>query len=503
MSRWHRTGLVAILPWLLPISTVAGATNVAATVSTTSVRVRLERLRGPVSISGMGLRYSGSESGASVMERPRAAAAAATATAMFQFQSIRVQWQPVTDESGSGGDDDGGRGRGEEARWTLEDRDTGARLASWRAKSLEVSGDGLRLNLKPVPSRLSLIASAKGVDLIANMDVEDYLRGVLPSEMPADWPLEALKAQAVAARTFALYRRESRERVNAPYHLESSVMDQVFSFPLFEEGAEASRANADRAVRETRGLVLQDERRRPFAAYFHADCGGRTEEAAKMWGGRSRGHTGSGGSSSDGDGDGHGRGGSGSGDDGGVRRSGTAIDGACPLNPLARWSLSLSFDEIARRFRSSMRNWTMRGDLNLMRSPMERSPAGLVSMFVPESARVASLELLDRTPSGRVANVRVRWSDGRETMFSGHELRMALGTEKLRSTNFQLKRREGFFEFVGRGFGHGVGLCQWGARHLAMNGKGFRDILKHYYPNAVLARDVPNTREVNVTREPL
>lgn len=431
--------------------TVVGATNVVAAVDATNVRVKLERLRGPVSISGMGLRYWGSGTpGALVMKRSRVAPAA------FQFQSIRVQWRPITDDNGGGGGGESG-----EAHWTLEDRDTGARLASWRAKSLELSGDGLRLNLKPVPSRLSLIASSKGVDLIANMEVEDYLRGVLPSEMPVDWPLEALKAQAVAARTFALYRRESREKANAPYHLESSVMDQMFSFPLFEEGAEASRANADRAVRETRGWVLQDEQHRPFAAYFHADCGGRTEEAAKMWGRRENENR----------------------SGGRVRRLGTATDEACPLNPLARWSLSLSFDEIARRFRNSMR------------SPMGRNPAGL--MFVSDSARVASLELLDRTPSGRVANVLVRWSDGRETTFSGHELRMALGTEKLRSTNFQLKQRDGFFEFVGRGFGHGVGLCQWGAKHLAANGKGFRDILKHYYPNAILARGK------DVTREPL
>jgi stage II sporulation protein D len=319
--------------------------------------------------------------------------------------------------------------------WTLEDRDTGQVIASVRAEELEVEGFNLRLNLKPAPGRLRFVPTQVGsVDVIASLDLEEYVRGVLPSEMPATWPLETLKAQAIAARTYALFRKQIREREQGKYDVESTVMDQVFFAPDLNDESEA-RAQVDRALEETRGVVLLDHAARPFATYFHADCGGHTEEPSQVWGTS--------------------------------ERLGTARDEGCPSSPLAHWSLKLSSQEIAERLQPR------------------------------KGLALADIQIASRTPFGRVDSVKLRWNNGSSQILSSHLFRMAIGFDRLRSTRFTIVResgREAGLEglagrliFKGLGHGHGVGLCQWGARHLALKGKSYREILAHYYPRATLS----------------
>src|SRR5690606_24303180 len=116
---------------------------------------------------------------------------------------------------------------------------------------------------------------------------------------------------------------------------------------------------------------------------------------------------------------------------------GTTVDQACPASPAGNWTAQLASEDIAKRFK--------KGDLALL-----------------------DLDAVSRTASGRVERMRLKWSDGSEQMVSGHEFRMAIGFDRLKSTKFDLAKHEGRgFEITGRGYGHGVGLCQWGARHLA------------------------------------
>lgn len=361
------------------------------------VRVRLSKVKTSFSLSGMNLRFPG-----------------ANERAAESFRAIRVSWKPSLQKNKG-------------YLFKVEDRDTRELLAQFHAQAFEVAGQNLRMSLKPVPERLSVVPTGLvEADLIGRMDLETYLKGVLPAEMPSSWPLEALKAQAVAARTFALYRIRQREKVQAPYHLESTVMDQVF---FINEETGDSLKNAERAIHETRGFVLRDERGGPFAAYFHADCGGRTEEARAVWGNG--------------------------------EKLGTAIDGACPLSPQARWLAVLSAEEIARRL---------------------REPGN--------SASLLELAALTETGSGRVENLALKWGNGSQTQVSGHRFRMALGFDRIKSTNFKLQKLAGGrYEFIGRGHGHGVGLCQWGSRHLALEGRSFKEILQHYYPAARLSDD--------------
>ena len=371
---------------------------VAAPSFADTIRVRLQRLSTPISLSGMGVRYP-----------------SAPMNTGLGFRALKIQW----------------RKDGPQITWTIKDRDTNLTVAIVRARTLELSGLSLRLNLKSVPDRLSLVPAGRSVDLVAKMNLEDYLRGVVPSEMPNGWPIEALKAQAVAARTYALHRKS--QRADASYDVEADVTDQVFLNPLGLPTAKAS-SNAEIAVRETRGVVLLDETGRALPTYFHADCGGRTEEARDVWGQG--------------------------------EEQGTAVDSGCPVNPNARWSARFSARELGTKF---------------------------------NKLRLARLDLVDRTASGRIGHLRLRWSDGDENLVSGNEFRMAIGHDRLRSTLFEVVRVGDHFEFRGQGFGHGAGLCQWGAKNLAAGGAFYTEILLHYYPKAVIREPNEALNEVGAS----
>lgn len=111
-------------------------------------------------------------------------------------------------------------------------------------------------------------------DVVNKMPLEDYLKGVLPGEMNPRWPEEALKAQAVASRTYALFKmiehREDR------YDVRSDVMSQVY------KGKSAHHLASDRAILLTRGQILA-HRGKVFSAYFHSTCGGHTAKAEAHW----------------------------------------------------------------------------------------------------------------------------------------------------------------------------------------------------------------------------
>ncbi|MES2964283.1 MAG: SpoIID/LytB domain-containing protein [Bdellovibrionota bacterium] len=382
--------LVSLFIFMLSSSAFA-APNVSAS---NEIRVRLQSLqKGPVPVSGIALRYPGSVPGA------------------MGFQALKVSWRK------------GSKGR---SAWTIEDRDTSRVVSRFEAKTLEVVGMGLRVGLQSMPDRLSFAPRPTGaLDVIARLGLEAYIRGVLPSEMPASWPLEALKAQAIAARTFALFRKQARAKVNATYDVESDVMDQVYRNPLGDEPLSSKKSEAvERAIRETKGVVLLAAGTHPFATFFHADCGGHTEEPGRVWGAS--------------------------------ESVGTARDESCPTNPMASWSLHLDPEAIAKKFKVA--------------------------------GHLQAMKVLEKTSSGRIGKLQMKWSDGSTVVVSGHEFRMTMGHDKVRSAKFEVRKDvDGGFDLVGQGFGHGVGMCQWGARHLAKVGRGYREILAHYFPKATFS----------------
>jgi stage II sporulation protein D len=248
------------------------------------------------------------------------------------------------------------------------------------------------------------------------LDVETYVTGIVSSELPRGWPLATYQAQAVAARTFAMWQKY--RRLDLPYHMESSVLDQVYG------GAEREHDLARQAASSTRGLVLTSHRHLA-QAYFHASCGGKTESAREGWGTELPYLPGS-------------------------------TCGACGDANRYRWSASLSLADARKAFRKLL------------------------------GADLESIEIETKTRTGRVKTAKLK-GHGKTKSVSGGDLRRVLGYNALFSTAIDSLAVEGDRIVIkGRGSGHGVGLCQWGARGLALRGDSFEQILTRYYPGARL-----------------
>lgn len=236
--------------------------------------------------------------------------------------------------------------------------------------------------------------------------LEDYLVGVLGSEMPKSFPLEALKAQAIAARTYALNKK--LEQYGQPFHLGSSVISQVY------KGLDVEDPRTREAVDSTRGLVLT-WMLQPIEAYFHASCGGKTESGGEALG-RDLPYL-------------------------------KAVDCPCGKLPTSHWTLKLGAADL--------------------------KPLG--------TAKSAAIQVQGRTPTGRARRV----SLGSRSM-DAVTFRERIGYMKLKSLAFDVEKAKDGWVIEGHGFGHGAGLCQWGARVYAEKGWGYEKILQHYYPGTEL-----------------
>jgi stage II sporulation protein D len=158
--------------------------------------------------------------------------------------------------------------RGSEGRVVAAGR-TVARLTIASPEILTINGKGYK-------GRFDIYPAERGLLVVDEIPIEDYLVGLINCEISSLWPVEAVKAQAVIARSYALYQKDSRR--TALYHLESSVMDQVY------EGVDIEDNRAARAVSETAGEVLTFDGS-IIQAFYHSNCGGHTEAAVNVWGG--------------------------------------------------------------------------------------------------------------------------------------------------------------------------------------------------------------------------
>ena len=283
-----------------------------------------------------------------------------------------------------------------------------------------------------------------GLRIVTRLGLEAYLAGVLPNEVRPNWPADALKAQAVAARTFALYHIQTRRADD----YDVSLIAQEW------KPASAHTLTTRQAVEWTTGMALL-ERGGLFPAYFAAECGGQTtpvrhyialtEPVAALAGVRC------------------------------PRCSGSIKDEM----PYA-WKWSIGPDELARQLSPRLRPPIPPGQsIVAVEAYDDRITTG------PTRAR----PLTDR--QGRASVVVVRLRNRNEYSIPAAEFRLAVGSDRdrLASTWFRARKdADGRFVFEGKGRGHGVGLCQMGMRYLAaVEGRRFEDILKWYYPGATLA----------------
>ncbi len=274
-----------------------------------------------------------------------------------------------------------------------------------------VTGTGpIRLGARTLSRLVQVELGAGGLLVIEELPLDDYVAGVLSGELPRSFPPEAQRAQAVAARTYALVRKIEAEAAGRGWHLGANVLSQVYAGaapnPVARAAADATRGEV---------LVFGNE---PVEAFFHATCGGSTEA--------------------------------------GLAALGRDLPylpevpcGRCNEAPGARWKLTRTGAELAR------------------------------AVGLP--AAVTAARVVERSPSGRVARVELV-AGGKVVTLNAIDLRQRVGYGKLPSLAFEVSERRGVFTFEGRGQGHGAGLCQWGAAGMARQGKGYAEILAHYYP---------------------
>ena len=275
------------------------------------------------------------------------------------------------------------------------------------------------VNGKQYRGGLQLLQRGGGMTVINIVPSEQYLRGVLPEEMPPSWPKEAVKSQAVAARTFALKNRKRHE--SEGYDLCSTTHCQLYT------GMAEEDPDADAAIKETYGEVLFSKLGGSLIdAPFHTDSGGMTENSEEVWGNPSP----------------H------------LRAAKELQTGTQP------WSKSVPLDVFQSKF-----------DVGSIKK-IELSPLEI------------GKKTKDRTTSGRVKTVCIVGSKGSKIV-SGTDMRSLFG---LKSTLFSMKLSGKQVTFSGFGWGHGIGMSQWGAKAFAERGDDYKKILAHYYQNIMIKK---------------
>jgi len=336
--------------------------------------------------------------------------------------------------------------RREGGHWRLED---GAGRAVWSSGD---SSDGPIQILEVRPEGEGILAvgtegesryrgvlrfAARGADrfaIVNVLDIEDYLAGVVGSEMPSHWHKAALRAQCIAARTYAIYTMNCYRR--ADWDLGSTQASQVY------RGLESEVRRIREVVDETRGLVLAygpADRERIFPTFYSSTCGGHTQDAGAVFG-----------------------------------VSAAPLKGRrCPhcgaVAPAGRY-----------RWPAVNIGKEQASDLLLKRYSMLR-----------RLERVATIEITRRSDYGRVEQVVLTGVNGQRRRIGGEELRLALTDPErpLLSSWYRLADAGEAWRFEdGHGWGHGVGLCQYGSEQMAKRGKDSVAILDFYYPQSMLLR---------------
>ncbi|MBI3556943.1 MAG: SpoIID/LytB domain-containing protein [Deltaproteobacteria bacterium] len=267
---------------------------------------------------------------------------------------------------------------------------------------------------------------------VNHVDLEKYIAGLLNSEMSAKWSMQALMAQAIAARTYAIYQMKESSTAHyrglkPPFDLDSSVKDQVY------EGANMERYKAIQAVQQTHGQVLTFDGK-PIKAFYHSTCGGHTETPDRVWGMR-------------------------------LPYLRSVQCDFCQKSPRYNWAYSIHEGDIERKLRAE----------GLLRG------------------RLLGMRVVDRNNLGRANRVEIHGSEA-TIVVAATRVRDIMGTVNVRSTDFSIARNPeggangGNFVFVGHGSGHGVGMCQWGAKTMGERGRRYTDILSYYYPAAQITK---------------
>lgn len=286
---------------------------------------------------------------------------------------------------------------------------------------------------------LHIITSTKqdSCDVILEIDIDLYISQLLSKEMNKEWPLEALKAQAIAARTYAYHKMASKQ-VNRQkgfethYDLESSEKHQV--------GGDYSERNSrtDRAAIETKGYILTTKKGNLTAIFFHAKCGGKTIRPDLAWKYKVEGYQ-------------------------GVKCP------YCETHGMRPWQAKISVSRL-----NDFLNWSGEKKHIIGMSNNSHDKSKDLPMIAPDRESHSLLRM---------------YRDGRAYLVAKSLLRKYFGRFKISSNNFLIhKTSKAEYTIYGKGLGHGVGMCQLGALDMAQRGWGFKKILAHYFPGHKLKK---------------
>lgn len=278
---------------------------------------------------------------------------------------------------------------------------------------------------------LYLVSSYKGrgCDVINKLNLETYLSSLLPKEMSSDWPLEALKAQAVAARSYAIHLIQSQQvkRTNgfeAYYDLENSERHQV-NGSFFEVTYETSKA-----TRLTRGQVLLPKNKKIVPIFFHSKCGGKTRLPEQVWSNPVKGYK--------------------------------SVD--CPFchkHGIADWKIKIPRTRFDNALKKSLKVYN-------------KKKVQTKFSLAPDEKKYPQLRL---------------YTDSDVHLLKKSRLRSVLGRKRAPSNYFKFEKvNKSYVALSGQGYGHGVGLCQFGAYEMAKRGYSYKQILAHYFPEMKLKK---------------
>ncbi|HEX7595192.1 MAG TPA: SpoIID/LytB domain-containing protein [Gemmatimonadaceae bacterium] len=307
-----------------------------------------------------------------------------------------------------------------------------------------LGGSFLIWNGKKYRGEIVVVSTDSGFLVVNRLPMDSYLRGVVPLEIGSRTAAEfaAVEAQAVAARTYA-YKHLTTSRA---FDMYATVQDQVYG------GVDAEKPQSDSAITTTADVVVLYNGQ-PISTPYHSTCGGSTAAVSEVWYDQP--------------------------DQPYLRPVSDRIPGTNNFycDPSPRFS------------------WTQSYDAAGLRAVMEKYLASYTKAPKNGVGKITDIREQGRTPSGRVAALTVQTETGSYTL-RGNDIRFVLRDPKgaiLNSTFFSFTRETSggevsTFTVNGRGYGHGIGMCQWGAIGRARARQNYRTILETYYPGTTIGR---------------
>lgn len=305
------------------------------------------------------------------------------------------------------------------------------------AISLSVRDSGGWSEARRYPGFMRIAVDAGGrVVVINHVDIENYVACVLPGELYAKFAPEAFRAQSVAVRTYVLY--QMAQKVRDAYDVSATESSQVY--PGLQGGDAARKARE--ATQFTRGIVAtwtSREGEQVICTFYSSCCGGVTQSVANC------------------------------------RKD------VAPIPPLSGGVTC----ECERAAPPATSRW---GPLRIAKNDLTTKLAAKYPQ-IKSLGRVEGIEVADQTSWGRPKVFRLVGSTGARYDLVAEDFRLAIGSRVMRSTFCKVLDGRDDVQFAdGRGFGHAMGMCQWGMQEMALRGFRAGQILKHYYPNVHLTR---------------